>query len=43
MKEHPETEVSGIYRNLDGAKKACKLINQDNEQCYKNNTGISNH
>ena len=40
MKEHPEAEVSGVYRNLDGAKKACKLINQDNEQCYKNNTGI---
>lgn len=40
MKEHPEAEISGIYRNEKGAKKACELINQLNPECFKNNTGI---
>ena len=43
MKKHPEAEVLGIYRNDQGAKKACELLNkpQDkNEQCYKDNYGI---
>lgn len=43
MKEHPEAEVSGIYRNDKGTEKIGKVLNKPcnkGTECYKNNYGL---